>query len=176
MDPKRGPIDLPALGGQVQQKFAGGGRPATDGRHRPGRTAAAGGRAVVGRQNGVGHDQADMGRVQPQFFRGSLGEFRAGALPHFDFARHDGDGPVAINMQAGSNVRRATPTESPAASPPPAALGQGDLAANRDQQPGPQHLDELAPREAPRRVLRVHRLVDFRIDAMIGGETACHDW
>ena len=41
------------------------------------------------------------------------------------------------------------PPNPAAASPPAAALGQGDLAGDGDQQPGAEHLDEVAPREAP---------------------------
>ncbi len=52
---------------------------------------------------------------------------------------------VAIDVQSCGDAGGAAPAESSAASPTPAALGQGDLAGDGDQQPGAEHLHEVAP-------------------------------
>ena len=131
-----GAVGLPALGGQIDEQFARGSRPAADGTDRPWRGAAAGGHSIVGRQGRVGHDEPHSRRVQSQFLRGGLRDLGARALTHLDLARHHGDGSVAIDMQPRGDIRGAAASKSsspPAAATPAALLRHRNLARNGDQ-------------------------------------------
>lgn len=59
------------------------------------------GSAVVGDLGGVAHEEGDAGGVDAELFGDGLGEERARALAHFDFAGEEGDGAVVGEVEAG---------------------------------------------------------------------------